>query len=156
MKGRKRKPNAQAKAEGTLRSNKHREEVATDEPLQMPDWLVDPAALECWHRLVRQLGDIGYLVGTDADIVARYSQASADYQEAIETMRKEGKTIMTGSNGTLRNHPAWTRQKEAAAEMQRCGQELGLSPSSRASLGDKGVGEKQKDEFGEWEAKVVS
>jgi len=146
----KRKPNLIAEAEGTLRSNKHRPEVASPHAIEMPEWLVGEKAWECWNRLVVLLGEIGYLVATDADILARYCRSHADFREAIEEMDRDGRTIETAT-GALKNHPAWARQKEAAAEMHRTGAELGLSPSARALLGDRGVGQAPKDDFAHWE-----
>lgn len=148
--GGKRKPNAVKEQEGTLRSNMHKPEVATTAKIEMPDWLTDERAWECWHKLVPMLDEIGVLAGTDVWIVARFCQCVADYRQAMEEIAEHGATVVS-ANGGLRNHPAWARKKDAATEMHKCGVSLGLSPSDRASLGDLGVGKPKKDDFESWQ-----
>ena len=148
--GPKRKPNAIAIADGTLRKDRHGDELAIAQPCIVPSWLTDPMAIACFTRLQELLGPLGLLKATDVDIVARYCRAHADFRQAIAEMNLQGRTVATGQGG-LKNHPAWARQKESAAEMQRTGAELGLSPSARAALGDLDLGSKQIDEFSEWE-----
>ena len=114
--GPKRKPNAIAIADGTLRKDRHGDEIAIVQPCSVPSWLTDPMAIACFTRLQELLGPLGLLKATDVDIVARYCRAHADFRQAIDETNLQGRTVATGQGG-LKNHPAWARQKEAAADV---------------------------------------
>jgi len=151
--GRKREPAATKAARGTNRTNRHGDsEPITTAPLTIPEWLVAPLALESWHWLVPMLEEAGLLAGTDADTVARYCDAVAEFRLARQELEEQGRTVQTGHGP--RNHPAWARRKDAAAEMHRLSISLGLSPSDRAALGDAGFGQPAADDFGTWQAKL--
>lgn len=105
--------------------------VAVEQP-ERPGWVVGEAAA-VFDGLVARLGKLGLLNGIDAEALALFSDAVAEYRQLTKAIAVEGFTTET-AEGTLKTHPnvnarqlAWSRIKLGMAQ-------FGLSPGDRASL----------------------
>jgi P27 family predicted phage terminase small subunit len=110
-------------------------------PPECPDWL-DPVAKDHWASLAPRLVKLGLLTSIDGDSFAAYCQAYAEFREATETLRDEGRDQHT-KTGYLSPHPAVARQRSAWAAMKTFAALFGLDPSSRARIQLPGPAEEE-------------
>ena len=134
--GRKRKPTAAHKADGTYREHEHggRSEPRFDRPSFNPPTQLDAAAKQEWKRLAPKLYKLGLFTMADKAVFSVYCQAWSDWVRITGELNALNTITFTTSNGYQGISPlvgarvkAWGMLKEAATR-------FGLDPSSRASL----------------------
>lgn len=134
MRGRKARPVELHLASGTYRSDRHapisRKPAAE---LPAPPAFLNATARRVWRALVPELAELGVLAKIDADALAVYCQARADFSWAVYRLRRDGRIVPTGT-GSTKAHPAIGIQKAAADVIRNFGSEFGLTPSSRTRL----------------------
>jgi P27 family predicted phage terminase small subunit len=95
-----------------------------------------------WDRIWREARWLA--PATDIDVVTRLCEAEDLYAGIGKALADEG-FYVTGSQGQLRPNPLLAQMRATAAQMLQLEKEIGLTPSSRGSLG---VGEvKSGDEI---------
>ena len=97
-----------------------------------PKWL-EPEAKKEWRRLAKKLEQLGVLTEADMSVFASYCQAYARWKAAEEIISSHGFISKTPS-GYLQAIPHVAIAKEYARIMNRCAEQLGLTPSSRSRL----------------------
>ena len=110
-----------------------------------PDWL-DDAAKERWHQLLPELFKLGLITAIDADALAAYCQAWAEFKLATDILRQEGRTFTT-ETGYIVAHPGVAMQRTALATLKALGNLFGLDPSSRSKLRGAAAAEAERDPF---------
>lgn len=143
-------PAPQPTALRLLRGNPGKRAINRNEPVftgtpQCPSWLTPTAQAE-WDRVTDDLRAMDMLRGVDAASLAAYCQAFARWQQAEETVTKEGQTIsepIVNKSGDVvgykvKRHPVTTIAKDERAAMLRAAALFGFDPSSRSriNLGD--------------------
>ncbi len=97
-----------------------------------PRWL-DPVAKAEWKRILPELKRMKLISRVDLAALAGYCQCYADLRAAVETLRKEGTTVLTG-NGYPVQHPAVAMRNKSLALLRVYIAEFGLSPASRSKV----------------------
>ena len=97
-----------------------------------PKWL-EPEAKKEWRRLASKLEQLGILTEADMSVFASYCQAYARWKAAEEIISSHGFVSKTPS-GYLQTIPHVSVAKEYARIMNRCAEQLGLTPASRSRL----------------------
>ena len=110
-----------------------------------PRFLKGPALTE-WKRIGPELRRLGLLTKLDRAALTAYCQAWADLRWAIETIAQDGR-IAELPNGTRYRHPAVDIQIKAVEKIRAMAVEFGLTPSARANLEIKPVGQGEEDEW---------
>lgn len=133
--GRKPKPAALLRLAGNRRARAHKNQARLKKPADVPpppDFL-GTIAVEKWKELAPRLLRVNTLTEGDRDQLAAYCQAYGFWVEASQHLEEED-LVITHHNGVKGlNH--WVRVAQLAMDrMDRCGAELGLSPTSRARL----------------------
>lgn len=130
-----------------LNGNPGKRPINHDEPelpplsdLKPPSFLF-PIAKKEWKRLLPILARSGVITDLDVAALATYCNAYHTYVDASVQIKKHG-GIVEAPNGYLQNNPYMKIQRDAAADMNRWGAELGLTPAARtrvkAAPGDEG------------------
>ena len=134
QRGRKPKPSAIRLLEGNpgKRPINQREPKPDKKAPPCPKWL-DPEAKKEWRRLSKKLEQLGILTEADMSVFASYCQAYARWKAAEEIISSHGFISKTPS-GYLQAIPHVAIAKEYARIMNRCAEQLGLTPSSRSRL----------------------
>ena len=115
--GPKRKPNVIAEREGTLRSNRHGEEVATQQAIEMPDWLQGEKA---WERL------------------------TGPYRrEAIELIHKLEKSVVPGRKSTKKKATKKKATKKKATKKKATKRKATKKKTAKRKAGKKKVTKKK-------------
>ncbi len=99
---------------------------------EMPKYLTGDARTE-WLRVLPILESMGVLAEGDGIMLGLYCDAYADFKEARNTLKKEGK-IHSSPNGYMYQHPAVAMKDRAWEKIKKVCVEFGLSPSSRTGL----------------------
>lgn len=113
----------------------------------MPEWLSDDAR-KIWRRVRRQAGGLELLDNLDADMLAIYCDAIANYQAARTVLARISSGEMSPAEGGLlindriKAMQAWARLISAYAD------KLGFTPAARARLAKKKADE-VLDAFGD-------
>lgn len=131
------KPAALKKAEGNRTKVKtaaldaaiEREPKGRGKPV-LPTHLSDAELAEFQHVLDTAPSTI--LTGADQRLIENYSVAAAAAREASVALAKTGKLVQ-GAEGPMLN-PYWRIWRQASNDARMMGNELGLSPASRARL----------------------
>ena len=105
--------------------------VAEGEPL-CPDHLSDDAAI-CFEAVVRSMPP-GVYSRVDSYMLAAFAEAWSLHKRAVEALNGQQSLIVEGKNGSSRN-PLATVVAVQARLMVTLGNQLGLSPAARMSLG---------------------
>ena len=105
--------------------------VAEGEPL-CPDHLSDDATI-CFEAIVRSMPP-GVYSRVDTYVLAAFAEAWSLHKRAVEAMNGQQSLIVKGKNGSSRN-PLATIVAVQARLMVTLGNQLGLSPAARMSLG---------------------
>jgi P27 family predicted phage terminase small subunit len=114
----------------------------------------DPVALAEWERLVGDLEARGLLAATDEPTIAAAAVTWAGWAKAQQEVRERGQTIHA-INGALGQNPAVGVAKGYFDMWFRLMRELGLSPASRAGLGEK-KRDAEQDAFEQWKSRKLS
>lgn len=110
--------------------------------LRMPAWLSEDAR-KVWARVRRETRDLELLINLDAEMLAIYCDAVANYQKLSKGMvitDEDGKQI--ARKDVIKAAQSWARIVASYAD------KLGLSPAARARLAKK-IAEEETDPFGE-------
>jgi P27 family predicted phage terminase small subunit len=86
-----------------------------------------------WRKLVPELDRLGLLTVVDGDALASYCQAWAEFQQATETLEREGRYTQNAA-GTTTSHPAVLQQRTAWRALKDIGAQFGLNPAARGRL----------------------
>ncbi len=134
MRGRAPKP----KAVKDLIGDRHRKRRARTSPGELPvadldaiappPWLSEPATLE-YRRVLDLLKRTGTVTESDRSALSQYAIAYDQYQRATEACSS---VPLVSADG--RTSGAFRVWKDAAQELRRAQQELGLTPLSRQRL----------------------
>jgi P27 family predicted phage terminase small subunit len=95
-----------------------------------PDWLKGEAKLE-WNRVTSKLSELGILTELDRAVLVSYCQTWADYMDALKYCKTS--LVKTGQGSIVQN-PAIGIKNRALQLLLRAAAELGMTPSSRASM----------------------
>ena len=128
--GRRRKPTAMKRIQGTLRPsrvNKREPKPGKGEP-ESPIQLQEVAARH-WQRLIRILRGMDVLTCADGDALAAYCTALATWEAATADVAKEGIVYKNG-----KANPVVRIQFEALKLMKSLEVEFGLTPASRSRV----------------------
>jgi P27 family predicted phage terminase small subunit len=101
-------------------------------PPRCPVWL-DAEAKRKWKRLAPELARLGLLTLVDGDALAAYCQAWAEFRQATEALKQEGR-LVTKPSGRRSPHPAVAPQRSARRARKDFAGLFGLDPSSRSKL----------------------
>src|SRR5574340_369700 len=109
--------------------------------LRIPDWL-SPEAQKVWHRVRRQIVGLNLLDNLDAEMLAIYCDAVANYQmTTTQLVIENDKGEMVSNEEVIKAAQAWSRIIAAYAD------KLGFTPAARARLVKRKADEIQ-DDFG--------
>ena len=103
-----------------------------------PKWLSDDAKRE-WRRLVKKLEALGVLTELDMAVFATYCDAFAKWKEADEFLTQRGLFFITPS-GYPQQFPQVAIAQNYAKLMNRCAEQLGLTPSARSRIIAENIG----------------
>lgn len=100
-----------------------------------------------WRRLCKELEQMGVLTNLDMGVFATYCDAYAKWKEANDFLNERGLFYITPS-GYPQQFPQVSIAQNYAKLMNRCAEELGLTPSARSRL-VAGNGYGEQDEMAE-------
>jgi P27 family predicted phage terminase small subunit len=95
---------------------------------QPPEGLSEEATLE-FHRVCDALDDAGRLGSADQSHLTLYAQTWDVHQRAMAQVAADG-PVTTYSNGMKGPSPYWKVAREAATQLRRLMNDLGLTPAS--------------------------
>ncbi len=98
-----------------------------------PDWL-DADAHDEWDRVLVALESMGIVGATDYAVLVGYCESWSQYKMAVEMIARTGSLHKPKEDGEIRRNPVVFILKDAREAMLKFARELGLSPSSRASV----------------------
>ncbi len=132
--GRPRKPTAVHRLAGTFRPDRH----GGDEPTpaastgRAPETLTE-AERAVWVRVSKTLRAVGLLTVADRDALARYCEATVEYEMARRELLDHG-VVVTFGGQTIRS--PWIGIRDVARKtMLDLMREFGMTPASRPRLG---------------------
>jgi len=99
---------------------------------KMPAHLTPDARTE-WLRVMRIMQPTGVITEAEADILAVYCMAYAQWVQAFAIVQRLGLIMVTPAGLAMRN-PALKIVDDAQRTMLRCMGELGMTPSARVRL----------------------
>jgi P27 family predicted phage terminase small subunit len=111
------------------------DELKPRQPLGPPPDFLSSDARAVWYRVSDSM-PLGIVANCDLDLVASYCGAVALHELACKELNQTGPVIM-GANNVPVTSPWLQLQIREALLILRLGAELGLSPTSRASLASK-------------------
>ncbi len=107
-----------------------------------PAYIKGPAR-ELWIELAAQLCRVGLLTKLDVRLFEIYCHTYQRYLETSKFIKEHGPDFVVvnakGQVQVVRQHPAVNIRTSCIAQMNRLGQELGLSPASRSKFTTPGV-----------------
>ena len=116
-----------------------------------PDYFSAEAAAE-WREALAVCASMRTLTKGDLRLLAQWSLASAEYNQATRELQKHGVVILD-SNGDQKRSPWFFVRNRASEALIRLASEFGFSPASRVRLGQpiqseaKHVAPKAEGEF---------
>ena len=136
MRGRKPSPTALKR----LRGNPGKRALPKSEPKpqailpHVPRFL-DKIAKAEWHRISRELFELGLLTRVDRNALAAYCDCFSLWKRACDEIAKEGAGLtVTGAQGQSIKNPVVTIREKALEQMKSYAIEFGMTPSSRGRL----------------------
>ena len=140
QRGRKPTPSAIRKLEGNPghRPINQKEPKPQKKAPACPKWLSEDARKE-WRRLAKKLEALGVLTELDLAVFATYCDAFAKWKEADEFLTQRGLFFITPS-GYPQQFPQVAIAQNYAKLMNKCGEQLGLTPSARSRIIAEGMG----------------
>lgn len=94
---------------------------------------LSPAARAEWRRISRQLLRLGLLTEIDRAALAAYSQAWAQWLDAVAQLQRTGAVVKAPSGYPMLN-PYLAVANQAYAQMKAMLTEFGMSPASRSRV----------------------
>ncbi len=99
-----------------------------------------------WRRMARELDNVSLLTRLDKAVFAIYCSSWSTWKEASQKLASTGMVIKSPKNYPMIN-PYLSIQRSAESQMIKCLVEIGMSPSSRASLNVEKPKQKSKAEL---------
>lgn len=133
-KGRKPKPTAILKAQGTFDPSRHKNRLEADGTPSAP---TIQSANETFEYLVKKLDDLGVVAEIDAMALQMLADAWEDYQVARNVIKEQGPTYSTTTaQGDLmwRPRPEVLMMNQSWAKVEKMMVQFGLTASSRAKI----------------------
>jgi P27 family predicted phage terminase small subunit len=133
-KGRKPKPTALLKAQGTYDASRHKDRFEADGTPSAP---TIQSANETFEYLVKKLDDLGVVAEIDAMALQMLADAWEDYQVARNVIKEQGPTYSTTTaQGDLmwRPRPEVLMMNQSWAKVEKMMVQFGLTASSRAKI----------------------
>ena len=133
-KGRKPKPTAILKAQGTYDASRHKNRLEADGIVSAPTVQSSNETFEC---LVKKLDHLGVVAEIDAMALQMLADAWEDYQVARNVIKEQGPTYSTTTaQGDLmwRPRPEVSMMNHAWAKVEKMMVQFGLTASSRAKI----------------------
>jgi len=133
-KGRKPKPTAILKAQGTFDASRHKNRLEADGTPSTP---TVQSANETFDWLVKKLDDLGVVAEVDAMALQMLADAWEDYQVARNVIKEQGPTYSTTTaQGDLmwRPRPEVLMMNQSWAKVEKMMVQFGLTASSRAKI----------------------
>ncbi len=121
-----------------LEGNPGKRKLNTREPKPLhkappcPKWLNADAKKE-WRRLANKLEKLGVLTELDLGVFATYCDAFSRWKQAEEFLEERGLFYITPS-GYPQQFPQVAISQNYAKLMNRCAEQLGLTPSARSRI----------------------
>lgn len=134
--GRKPIPTAIKILKGTARKDRIAGTISA--PAAIPDCpeCLEGTAREEWHRLARQMFELGTLTLLDRSVLMGYCLAYARLIEAQKKVAELGQVIKSPNGYPVKN-PYLSNVHEEMRQMRAYAAELGLTPSSRSRVNVK-------------------
>lgn len=120
-------PNNKTKKELYKRQKNEKKLAISAAHIDPPTWLSTGAKNE-FNRLKKLLAPTEILTDADINLLAIYCDTLMDYKACNAEVKKHGRSVQEKPN------PFWREKQKLAPLLQKLGNELGLSPSARASL----------------------
>ena len=133
-KGRKPKPTALLKAQGTYDASRHKNRLEADGTPTQPSV---QSADDTFEWLVKKLDDMGVVAEVDAMALQMLADAWEDYQSARNVVKEQGPTYATTTaQGDLmwRPRPEVLMMNQSWAKVEKMMVQFGLTASSRAKI----------------------
>ena len=133
-KGRKPKPTAIHKAQGTYQPVRHANKLEAEGTPSTP---TVQSANETFEYLVKKLDDLGVVAEVDAMALQMLADAWEDYQVARNVIKEQGPTYSTTTaQGDLmwRPRPEVLMMNQSWAKVEKMMVQFGLTASSRAKI----------------------
>lgn len=133
-KGRKNKPTAMLKAQGTFDASRHKNRLEAD---GIPSVPAVQSASETFDWLVKKLDDLGVVADVDGMALQMLADAWEDYQVARNVIKEQGPTYSTTTaQGDLmwRPRPEVLMMNQSWAKVEKMMTQFGLTASSRAKI----------------------
>lgn len=133
-KGRKPKPTALLKAQGTYDASRHKDRFEADGTPSAP---TIQSANETFEYLVKKLDDLGVVAEIDAMALQMLADAWEDYQVARNVIKEQGPTYSTTTaQGDLmwRPRPEVLMMNQSWTKVEKMMVQFGLTASSRAKI----------------------
>ena len=133
-KGRKPKPTAMLKAQGTFDASRHKNRLEAD---GIPSVPAVQSAGETFDWLVKKLDDLGVVAEVDGMALQMLADAWEDYQVARNVIKEQGPTYSTTTaQGDLmwRPRPEVLMMNQSWAKVEKMMVLFGLTASSRAKI----------------------
>lgn len=141
MRGRKPKPNAILKKNGSRRVRKDEPEFTSK--LGKPPEILKGRALEVWTETAAELEALGMGTRVEANALCNYCLAVAQVELCQKDLDENGLVLAT-ARGVVKN-PAATIQNQASVRVAKYACEFGLTPASRGRIG--GYEASEENEF---------
>jgi len=133
MAGRRPKPTAVKKAQGTYRPDRAIGNEPTATTGTTAPKFLDKIAKAEWLRVMRAAKQLGTITKLDRGILTVYCQEWSVFVRASKVCDEEG-LIIVKDNGDLVRHPAFDVADKAAGRLRLAAQELGFTPSARSKV----------------------
>lgn len=114
------------------RINRHEPRPRSGKP-SAPTWL-SPSARVIWRKTLRELQPMGIVTPADTNALGLYCMALAEYIAAAAIVAEKG-LLVDGRHSGLVANPAARIERDRFAMACRLGEEFGLTPSARVTLG---------------------
>ena len=105
-------------------------------------------AAAVWSRVMREQAP-GVILAADTDALTLYCEAVARYQAASKALQKDGRMVVPGRGGMVKN-PLHQIVRDTADQVRQFARELGLTPSARTGL-HLGDAKPAEDPLEQWE-----
>ncbi len=150
--GRPPKPNALKKLAGNPGKRKLPRNPEPKKYLPQCPRHLSPVAKVEWHRVVKELYDLGLLTRIDSTALAAYCQSYSDWVEATKKL-KDGNYTIISPKGYEMQSPWVAIGNKALEKMAKFMSEFGMTPASRGRIRmpDKEV----EDPFEQWARKEL-
>jgi P27 family predicted phage terminase small subunit len=135
-----------------LQGNPGKRKINTREPVFEAELPAAPAHLRgealCeWQRVCAQLHPLGLLTAVDRNSLAVYCLAYAEWIEADNMVKQQGKVLISDKGNSYLNPWVGIRNK-AAEQMHKISQQFGMTPASRTRVATPRPDD--DDDFGEY------